>query len=275
MLDIAFQHLSSFHELNEVLDNEWLSKELKKPQENWGTIVRWLASVKTYEKHCRPCLEELNETLAFLHAKIDAKHWQKLKKKLQTSVGENTNGALAELSFCVFLAEHNLNFDMEVKLGSGNKNVDFSISSKNASSINVEVHCIKTSDREEKISEDIAYKSLEVGKPLLYNLPFSHDNHRIKGKIEEKMKKFVVNEITVVAFDITDNSRYTNDIVEVASEVLSNPEEPANQLVDGIIWFERIVGSKLLPGKRKLFLNPSSPFRDDIKASPFVKLWQI
>jgi hypothetical protein len=268
----VLERLKQFPTLAQILGESWLSKQLKKDRSQWNLITGWLATQESDPVFTAfsDWLTSLDGSLTFLHSRVDKNKWSKLGKKVRAHADrENTKGTLSEIALCVFLAQQNLPFEMEKQLDPvSNRDVDFAVLDPNGSVLNIEMHWLGESDHDKRLNQISAGYG---GMP--YPLSFGKMKSRIQDKILEKARKFTHGDITLIAFNVTDDPINGNSIYEAFEEALKGANNAAFQIVDGIIWFEMTAKEHLELKKRGVFINDMSPFAPQIHNSLFHNFW--
>lgn len=268
----VLERLKQFPTLAQMLGESWLPKQLKKDRSQWNLITAWLVAQESdpFFTAFSDWLISLDGSLAFLHSRVDRNKWSKLVKKVRAHADrENTKGTLSEIALCVFLAQQNLPFEMEQQLDPvSNRDVDFAVLDPNGSALNIEMHWLGESDRDKRLNRI----SADYGG-ISYPLSFGKMKNRIQDKILEKARKFTHGDITLIAFNVTDDPINGNSIYEAFEEALKGADNAAFQIVDGIIWFEMSAEKHLQLKKRRVSINDKSPFALQIRNSLFHNFW--
>jgi len=285
-LSAAERRLQQLPVLAGVLGADWLSREYRRPIEQWSLVTGWISLEDNEFWHW---LEDLDRALGFLKVQVSSANWQKITRKIRSHSNRgNFKGTLSEIAMCVFLASNHVEFEMENNLVSGSeKDVDFTAYISEAEPLHIDVQWLSPSERSE-IGAAIAAVYNEG-----YDMDYEYEKRRIKNKIREKTSKFTQDDITFVAIDCTSSSELGGGhgypvIRETFSEAcidrnLKDEEVPyidsgvgktIHLLVDGVIWYELEPGKGLSPVKRGFCLNPKSPHRKSMSISQFVSLWK-
>lgn len=266
------ERLSQFPTLAQILGEKWLAKQLKKDRSKWSLITGWLATPENdpFFNAFKDWLTSLDGSLNFLQSHVDRNMWSKLGKKVRSHADrENTKGTLSEIALAVFLVQRNLPFEMEKQLDIASKrDVDFVVRDPTGSILNIEMHWLGESDRDEHLNQISAdYQG------LAYPLSFETMKNRIQNKILEKAEKFTQSDITIIAFNVTDDPTNQSLIVEAFEEGLKGTNSAAFQIVDGIVWFEMKGEEQLILKDRELFISQDSPFAHQVSNSIFYDVW--
>ena len=279
--------------LAQTLGKGWFKREGKKSPEFQSLITVWLCDRDNgYAGKWFKCwIQDLEIALKMLSQHpTSSEAWGKIQRKVRMhSDSANFKGTMSEIALSRFLIENQFSIELEKKLiSSSNKDVDIQISSPNSVPINIEVQWISAS----KDSKDGAAFAASFGEA--YPMQYDREKLRIKQKINNKIPKFTVADVTLVALDFTASSelggtnRYSV-IKETLDEVFlcrdlnrgvapfceSELHTSIRKYVDGVVWFELIPqkGLGFMPQKRGAYINPNSHHREKIEQSLFAQAW--
>lgn len=199
----------------------------------------------------------------------------------------NTKGTLSEVALWLFLVRNGIPFDLEVKLSSGNRDVDIQANLPAQGHLCIEVQWLSPSAISDRGAE-IATAYCEA-----YPMDYNYEKFRIKSKVSEKIAKFTESGLCIVALDCTASPElggglpyapvgkalheaFIGKTVQGDDTGYKDTEvdKKIRQFVGGVIWFELEPGKGLIPLKRGSIINPTSQNHHDRSIRDFIDLWQ-
>lgn len=286
-VDTAILRLERLPYLSLILDSNWLQEECKKPVESWSQITGWLCSWqegRPRDEAFVSWIRDLDAAIGTLKNGVSQNSWRTIRKKLRShSDRSETLGTLSEIALCVFLTANNMPFNLEVSLHTENQtDVDVQVFPNLAHPVNIEVQWLSPSDKSERGSRVAA----SYGGVYKYRFD-DYEGPRIKQKVYDKIKKFTVDDATLVALNYT----LCPELIDVGSAAVSeaftgldlggNVTSHANsdidlsirQMVDGVIWFTLMPGNGLFPVRRGTILNSSLTRPAGSQLLDFLRNW--
>lgn len=277
----AKKKLASLPYLSEVLGENWLDVEYKKPIEQWSLITGWISlqdEFLKYDNWTWEWLTSLNGALGYLKTCTKPNLWRKIAGKIRSHTDRaNFKGTLSEIAMCVFLSSINVSYEMEIRLVSGkNKDIDIQAQIDNKESVNIEIQWLSPSDVSEKGAEIAS--AYGEGYPIDYE----YEMRRIKQKVFDKTAKFTENDITFVALDCTTSPELGGAEFSPIKQVLYHSfskgkldiDIAIRKYVDAVIWFELQNSNTLMPIKRNLIINPNSLHGNNDSVLKFAEHWK-
>jgi hypothetical protein len=275
--------LDEFPQLKDLLGPRWLGQDLRRPEEQWSLLTGWLS---TGDQWLWPIferwLQDLDSAIGHLWEYLPRDVYNKIAGKLRRHNDRaESKGTLSEVALALWLSQQRLAFDMERKLVPGRgKDVDFTIAIE-GELVHVDVQWVSESDK----SSRAAAAAGAFG--MFASIDFGYKERRVVEKLFDKLGKFTETDITLVAFNYTDDPTLGTSLVTVPSQIFATstspakesagdagPDEPIRRLCDGVLSFYLEPGNGLLLHGQELVINELSSHAAALGLRRFVALWK-